>query len=295
MRRSTVRSRVWHNIPAQSQTASTTEPVRMRTPPRVPEPQEIFAVHQERASGLSPAQIGLKHELSPVAIQKLLRPRLNTTLPTPFELANPSFDCAPASMYWLGFITGCGRVSEGISRTLVLSIDPRDVEHSKVLVHDLIPNHASYEYCMSNHDGQQLYIRDRDLGEAAAQWGLTDVPRATRCALEYVPTNLLPHFVRGMLEGQLDQPPFGGRDADREPLANMSRVTFQGSRSFTGALQRRLELVASGKDDGTRLVYQGATVSDLLRYAYRSSPRSSPRAAALVRAFTTVVDHTISN
>lgn len=276
----------------------------MRTLPRTPEPREVFAIHQERGSGLTPAQIGLKHDLSPMVVQSLLRPRPNTTLPTPFELSQPSVDGSAAiSVYWLGFITGCGRVSEGVgSRTVVLSIDPRDVEHTRVLVHDLIRNHASYEFCMSSRDGQQLYIRERDLGDAAAQWGLTDEPRETRCALEYVPTNLLSHFTRGILEGQLDQPPFGGREKGREPSAQTSRVAFQGSRSFVDELQRRLKSVASGdvqmvdppqKRDagaavhsGAVLVYQGDAASSVLRYAYVASPRSSPRGVRLVKAFT---------
>jgi hypothetical protein len=277
----------------------------MRTLPRTPEPREVFAIHQERISGLSPAQIGVKHDLSPMVVQSLLRPRPNTTLPTPFELSQASIDgTAAVSLYWLGFITGCGRVSEGVgSRTLVLSIDPRDVEHTRVLVRDLIRNHASYEFCMSSRDGQQLYIRERDLGDAAAQWGLTDEPRETRFALEYVPANLLPHFTRGILEGQLDQPPFGGREKGREPSAQASRVAFQGSRSFAEELQRRLKSVASGDiqaidlhqkreasgavhSSGAVLVYQGDSASSVLRYAYSASPRFSPRGTRLVKAFT---------
>ncbi len=266
-----------------------------RAPGAVPDAEEIFRMHEERDAGLSPSQIGLRHELSGVVIQQFLRPRANTTLPTPFELAkDPNGSHLRVALYWLGFITASGRAFHRTpSHPLVLTVDAADLEHMRTMVADLLRTHPTYEFCLSSRDGHQAYIRERDLGEAVTHWGLTTDPREAAPPVDYIPAALLPHFVRGLIEGQIAHPPFGGRTrASTRPSPRVRRVVLAGALHFLEALRRRL-LEASPAihgevapaDSAALLTFSGRAAVALLRYAYADPVRCSPRADRLVRAF----------
>ncbi|MDR7428068.1 MAG: hypothetical protein QN209_12850 [Armatimonadota bacterium] len=266
-----------------------------RAPGAIPDAEEIFRMHEEREAGLSPSQIGARHELSGTVIQQLLRPRANTTLPTPFELAkDPSRLDLGVPLYWLGFITASGRAFHRTpSHPLVLTVDAADLEHVRTMVADLLRTHPTYEFCLSSRDGHQAYIRERDLGEAVTHWGLTTDPREAAPPVDYIPAALLPHFVRGLIEGQITHPPFGGRaPASTHPSPRVRRVVLPGASRFLEALRLRL-LDASPAIEGevspvgasALLTFSGRAALALLRYAYADPVRCSPRANRLVRAF----------
>jgi hypothetical protein len=268
----------------------------MRSPGTIPGPDEIYAIHEERAAGLTPRQIGARHEISGVTVSQFLRPRTNTTLPTPYELSKTSAGVSLAiPMYWLGFITAAGRASHrSAPHTVVLSLDAGDLEFVQALGRDLLRTHASYEFCQSSHDGHQVYIRERDLGESVIQWGVTTDPREAALPLDYIPTEALPHFVRGLLEGQMRHAPFGGRSRESAlPSPRLQRLSIPGSPFFVEALRRRLRQSSEKLDGavegtngaGALLTFRGAAVDALLRYAYRNPLRSSPRADKFVKAF----------
>ncbi len=268
----------------------------MRAPGPVPDANEIFTILQERASGLSPSEIGLRHKLSAAVIQQFLRPRGNTTLPTPFELSQHTGDGLAVPLYWLGFIAACGRASHlAPGHPLVLSVDEDDLEHVRKLVEDLLRTRTTYEHCLSSHEGHQAYIRERDLGEAATHWGVTTSPRETALPVDHIPAAALPHFVRGLIEGQVHEPPFGGRKPVRHhPSPRVRELAIAGSPRFTEALRRRLlsasralEGVVEPTDSPARsiLTFRRAAAEALLRFAYREPVRSSPRADKFVRAF----------
>jgi hypothetical protein len=264
----------------------------------IPGPDEIYAIHEERAAGLTPRQIGARHELSGVTVSQFLRPRTNTTLPTPYDLSTNGDGASLAvPMYWLGFITASGRASHrSAPHTVVLSLDPGDLEFVQTLGRDLLRTHASYEFCHSSHDGHQVYIRERDLGESVIQWGVTTDPREAALPLDYIPTVALPHFVRGLLEGQMRHPPFGGRSRESAmPSPRLQRLSLPGSPLFVEALRRRLRQTSEKLEGtveatdgvGALLTFRGPDVDALLRYAYRNPLRSSPRAGKFVKAFAT--------
>jgi len=269
----------------------------MRAPGIIPDADEIFRIHEERDAGLSPSQIGARHEISGVAVQQFLRARVNTTLPTPFELSKNSHGRALAiPLYWLGFITASGRVyHRTAAHPLVLSLDDEDLEHVRTLVADLLRTHPTYEFCYSSRDGRQAYIRERDLGEAVTHWGVTTDPREAALPVDYIPGAALPHFVRGLIEGQMLQPPFGGRKrANPHPSPRVRRVTIPGSPRFLETLRRRLresspaingEVVTTNAPSAALLNFTGPAALALLRYAYRDPIRCSPRADKLVKAF----------
>lgn len=271
----------------------------MRAPEAVPDAFEILAIHKERAEGLSPNQIGARHEISGVVVQQFLRPRTNTTLPTPFELTRtPQGQLPPIPMYWLGFIAASGRAANRTSgRPLVLSVDTRDEEHVRTMVRDLLRVPAAHEFCYSSHGGHQAYIRERDLGEAVTHWGLTTDPREGVLPVDHIPAAALPHFVRGLIEGQVHHPPFGGRGpAAAHPSPRVRRVVLAGSPGFLQALQRRIResaagavgtMSATGSPAAALLTFSGLNATALLRYAYRNSVRFAPRADRLVKAFGT--------
>jgi hypothetical protein len=269
--------------------------VNTRAPGVIPDAEEIFRMHEERDAGLSPSQIGARHELSGMVIQQFLRPRTNTTLPTPFELTKePSRPYLGVPLYWLGFIAASGRAYHRTpSHPLVLTVDAADLEHVRTMVADLLRTHPTYEFCLSSRDGHQAYIRERDLGEAVTHWGLTTDPREAAPPVDYIPAALLPHFVRGLIEGQITYPPFGGRTrVSAHPSPRVRRVIIPGSLRFLEALRRRLR-EASPAIDGevtpagaaALLSFSGAAALALLRYAYADPVRCSPRADRLVRAF----------
>jgi hypothetical protein len=269
----------------------------IRTPGNIPDADEILAIHQERASGLTPSQIGARHEISGVVVQQFLRARTNTTLPTPFELSRePGGGRALAvPFYWLGFITASGRVyHRTAAHPLVLSLDAGDLEHARTLMADLLRTHPTHEFCFSSLEGHQVYIRERDLGEAVMHWGVTTDPREATLPLEYVPGTVLAHFVRGLIEGQIHHPPFGGRTrSGAQPSPRLRRIVFPGSARFVEALRKRLREVSPtmqgevGAANGAAalLTYKERAALALLRYAYRDPIRSSPRAVKLVKAF----------
>jgi len=271
--------------------------VTFRASIQPPDAREIYAIHEERDAGLSPSQIGVRHNLPPVAIQQFFRPRPNTTLPTPFELTKSQKSPSLAiPLYWLGFITASGRVYfRSDQRTVVLSLDSGDLEFAQLMVRDLLRTHASYELCLSSHDGHQAYIRDRDMGEALLHWGVTTDPRETGLPVDYIPGVMLAHFLRGLVEGQVHFPPFGGRNGGVNPSARVQRVTIPGSRGFTEALRQRLEAASramrgqvepSDSEETGVLVYHGTAARALLHFAYHHPLRSSPRAEGLARTFT---------
>lgn len=272
----------------------------VRAPGTLPGPHEIYAIHEERAAGFSPRQIGARHEISGVTVQQFLRARANTTLPTPFDLAQaPSGHALAIPMYWLGFITAAGRAyHRAAPHTVVLSLDPDDLEFVQTLGRDLLRTHASYEFCYSSRDGHQVYIREHDLGEAVIHWGVTTDPSEAAVPVDYIPLDALPHFVRGLLEGQMHHAPFGGRKrGNGHPSPRLQRLTIPGSPVFVEALRRQLR-ESSDALDGTvvptdspasaLLTFRGAAVEALLRYAYREPLRSNPRAEKFIKAFAAV-------
>lgn len=268
----------------------------MRMPGVIPGPEEIYAIHEERAAGMTPRQIGARHEISGVTVSQFLRPRTNTTLPTPFDLSkSPTGQALAIPMYWLGFITASGRASHrSAPHTVVLSLDVGDLEFVQVMGRDLLRTHASYEFCHSSHDGHQVYIRERDLGESVVHWGVITDPHEAALPLDYIPADALPHFLRGLLEGQMHHPPFGGRTRESAlPSVRIQRLILPGSPPFVEALRRRLRHsserlegeVEAANGAGALLTFRGAAVEALLRYAYRHPLRSSPRAERFVKAF----------
>lgn len=263
----------------------------------LPNPQEIYTIHEERNAGLTPSQIGARHEISGVAVQQFLRLRTNTTLLTPFDLAKgPAGGSLAVPMYWLGFITASGRVYHRTTpHTVVLSLASEDIEFVQTLVRDLLRTHPAYEFCYSSRNGHQAYIRDRDLGEALTHWGVTTDPSETALPVDYIPVGMLSHFVRGLLEGQVRYAPFGGRsERSGHPSPRVPRLTIPGAPRFIDGLQRRLEgaspavegKVGPTSSEATAVVtFRGPAVEAVLRYAYRDPVRSSPRADRLVKAF----------
>ncbi len=268
----------------------------MRSPGVIPGPEEIYVIHEERAAGLTPRQIGARHEISGVTVSQFLRPRTNTTLPTPYELSKTPVPPALAiPMYWLGFITAAGRATHrSAPHTVVLSLDVGDLEFVQLLGRDLLRTPASYEFCLSSHDGHQVYIRERDLGESVIHWGVTTDPREAALPLDYIPAEALPHFLRGLLEGQMRLAPFGGRTRESAlPSPRLQRLILPGSPFFVEALRRRLRQSSERPDGaveamdaaGALLTFRGEAVEAVLRYTYRNPLRSSPRADRFVKAF----------
>lgn len=257
------------------------------------DPYQLFRIQTDFAAGLSPLDIATKHGLPLIVVTRAVRRRANTRLPNPFHLRTEASNGTGAiQLYWLGFIAAAGRLfQQGATPALVLTVDGRDVDHVRVLIEDLCAGHPSCEWCESNLDGLQAYIRDRDLAQMLAEWG---APGATledgSIPVELVPRRLLSHFVRGYLEGSRGLPPFGGGTSPAS-VAAVRRVRMSGPAPFITTLRTALRRLA-GKDAATLvnrrdgrvvLTYNGRAAQRIVEFAYRGATRTLARTEPIAR------------
>jgi hypothetical protein len=259
------------------------------------DPLRLFHIQSDFAAGLAPTDIAKKHELPVPAVLQIVRGRKRDDgLLDPFQLAHDgSRGRSATQMYWMGYIAACGRLyHQGPSSTLVLDVDRRDVEHVRQLIEDLVPGRTSCEFCESNQNGLQAYIRDRDLGTLLSQWGIPSAdPTEGSVPISLIPGSLLPHFVRGYLEGSRNQPPFG-RTLVPATMASIRTVTLVGPQDFVTALAAALRKhvgigpgTITGRRDGLKtLTFKGTKAKKIVQYAYRDPTRSIPRAAKFVQS-----------
>jgi hypothetical protein len=257
------------------------------------DPLLLFRLQTDFAAGLAPAQIAEKHALSLYVVTQALRRDGNGRLPDPYVLSQRDREQSDTILvYWVGFIAACGSVFDGPNPTLVLDIDTGDLPHVHTLVEDLCEGRPGLESCQSSTRGLQVYIRDRNLGRIMVRWGIPGADRATEAVpVDFIPRGLMPHFIRGYIEGGRETPPFGGGRVPGSPKT-VRRVVLAGPQSFLTDLRAALppDLRRSGtlsaKASGTgKLTFDGDSAADLIRFAYRDATRSLPRAAALQRAF----------
>lgn len=257
------------------------------------DPLRLFHIQSDFAAGLAPTDIAKKHELPVPAVLQIVRGRKRDDgLLDPFQLAHDGTrGRSTTQMYWLGYIAACGRLyQQGPSATLVLDVDRRDVDHVRQLVEDLIPGRTSCEFCESSQSGLQAYIRDRDLGMLLSQWGIPGAdPTEGSVPISLIPGSLMPHFVRGYLEGSRNQPPFG-LTLVPATMASIRTVAMVGPQDFVialaGTLRKHVGVATgtiTGRRDGLKtLTYKGAKAKKIVQYAYRDPTRSMPRVARFV-------------
>lgn len=261
------------------------------------DPKMVYAVSADRAAGMTVEEIATKHGLPALTIKTLLRPTGQPGgLCTPYELAgaDPPRNAA-AQVYWLGYIAAAGRVfNHGSSRTLLLAIHAKDEGHIQTLVADLVSGHPSVEFADSNLDGRQVYIRDRDLVEALATWGICDSPGRGSISLELVPRRLLPDFVRGFLEGARVDPPVRRAGARASSPRGHRPLTLTGHPALLATLSQMLSAICGigqsagipwGSEGLTRITLPPQDALRVMHMAYARPVRSTPRAAALVARF----------
>lgn len=254
------------------------------------DPVLLYHIQSDFAAGLQPAQIAEKHSLPVYTVtQALRRDTRPRALPDPYGLAQRRPDHRDAALlYWVGYVAACGAVYDGATPTLVLDVDPRDTAHIETLLADLCDGRPGCEYCQSSTRGMQAYIRDRDLGRLLLRWGIPGDDRATSTAvpINLIPSVLLPHFVRGYLEGGRGTPPFGTRTTPATAAA-VRTVVLQGSPALLQALAKALRPHAGPGTLRTRrgglaqLTYAGRGALRVLRFAYQDPARSLPRADRL--------------
>ncbi|HET6780924.1 MAG TPA: hypothetical protein VFH67_02390 [bacterium] len=199
-----------------------------------------------------------------------------------------------AQLYWLGYISASGRVyAQRSVPALVVDIDPRDLEHVHRIGEEFTDYRLHWELCRSNLNGLQGYIRDREFGKFLAQWGAPGAGEEDGwVSLALIPSSLLPHFVRGYLEGGHQTPPFGG-SITPTILTSIRILSLMGPEGFlsqlSDALGRHAGLPAgimTRRPKGRHmLTYRGTHARRLIHYAYRDPSPSMPRAARLLHSF----------
>ncbi|MDQ7843804.1 MAG: hypothetical protein QN141_09045 [Armatimonadota bacterium] len=248
------------------------------------DPVLLYRIQSDFAAGLAPAQIAEKLSLPVYTVTTALRRDGSPgALPDPYSLAQRRADQRDATLlYWVGYVAACGAVYDGPTPTVVIDLDPRDIPHVERMLADLTDRHPGCEFCQSSARGLQAYIRDRALGRLLLHWGIPDGSRADSVPLHFIPAALLPHFVRGYLEGGRGTPPFGGRTTPGS-VGAIRRVVFEGPPTFLAALREALRPHVDGRGTlvirrGTgRLTYTGRAAPRVVRFAYRDADRSLPR------------------
>jgi hypothetical protein len=260
-------------------------------------PTRIYEIHADRAGGLSVPQIAAKHNLSASAVLAFLRSSVNTcALANPYEFRRRDLGpLAGPQAYWLGYIAATGRVlGQNNYCTLVLAIHPDDAPHIQTLLSDLVIGRTTCEFANSSLSGRQVYVRDRPLAETLLQWGIGATLAESSVPLEFVPVPLLPHFVRGFLEGGRLSPPFGG--TRREPPSPQARsaLSLVGSPALIAQLKPALQqscrayggVITRFEQGGlAQVVFPPKAGGRILRYAYRSPTRTGPRATKFASRF----------
>jgi hypothetical protein len=258
------------------------------------DPLLLFRLQTDFAAGLAPAQIAEKHALSLYVVTQALRRDGNGRLPDPYVLSRREREQGDATIvYWIGFIAACGSVFDGPNPTLVLDIDTDDLPHVHTLVEDLCDGRPGLESCQSSTRGLQVYIRDRNLGRVMVRWGIPGADRATEAVpVDFIPRPLVSHFIRGYIEGGRETPPFGGGRVPGSPKS-VRRVILAGPEEFLTRLRaslppdlRRSGTITTRGTGPAKLAFEGDSAGELLRFAYRDTTRSLPRAAALRRVGT---------
>ena len=267
-----------------------------RTLPRH-DPKTIYAIHADRAAGLSLPEIAAKHNLPATTVLGFLRSSASTcTLVSPYDFRqSASAPSAPVHAYWLGFIAASGRVfGQNNLCTLVLAIHPDDAPHVHMLLADLVVGRATCEFADSSLNGRQAYVRDRQLAEMLLQWGIASTPEESFVPLEFIPNALLADFVRGYLEGSRHTPPFGGSRTQAPSARSLGSLSLVGPALLVNQLSRVLQS-ACGASGGVvtpfarpglmQIVFPAQASAKILEYAYRRPIRTGPRAAKFASRF----------
>lgn len=242
-----------------------------------------------RAGGLTVAEIAAKYNLPvPTVLQLLRAPSQSCALRAPYEFRQGALPArAPAQIYWLGYIAASGRISgENARGTLVLAIHPDDGTHIQTLLSDLIDGYANCEFVDSSLSGRQAYIRNPELARVLTQWGIGSTADQSSIPLEFVPTALMPDFLRGYIEGA---PSRGATLSSRL----RGSLALSGAPAFVEGLAASLKGLCGtagaigepGPNGLARLTYSARDSKRLLEFAYRTPARTSPRAAPLVTYF----------
>ncbi|MDR7556530.1 MAG: hypothetical protein QN157_13105 [Armatimonadota bacterium] len=260
------------------------------------DPRTIVALYADRAAGLSAEEIAAKHNLPAPTVYRYLRSLHQPCgLRRPYDYRTaPPPDDAPVQIYWLGYVTACGRVvGQGNAATVVLAIHPHDEPHVQAMVADLVRGHPRVEFADSSLEGRQAYVRDPALAEVLSQWGLTGTLAAASVTLDYVPAALAFDFVRGYLEGSRRAPPFGGLRVLPSPPGRTTGLAMVGPLPLADSLRRVLGAcgVGTGRLEPARasglviLSFPPTAGAAILARAYARPVRSSPRAARFVARF----------
>jgi hypothetical protein len=272
----------------------------MRLPAGAPprhDPKTLYAIQADRASGLSADEIATKHNLSRFAVQTVLRPTSSPAgMSSPYQFRHEGTPPnAAVQVYWLGYMSATGRIfGQSSQGTIVLAIHPQDEPHVQTLVQDLVTGHPRVEFADSNLEGRQAYVRDRQLAEVLAQWGISTTPGSSALALEFIPKEIIADFVRGYLEGSRLSPPFGGRRAALPSPASARSLTFVGGPALISALGPALHTLCGvrpgpakpfGSSGLVKITLTSSESLKVLSAAYARPVRTSPRAARFAAKF----------
>lgn len=261
-----------------------------RRPPRR-DPYQLFHIQSDFAAGLAPHQIAAKHGLPLPAVLRIIRRRQDERLLNPFHLRHGAVRARGATqLYWVGYIAAAGHLFlQGSVPTVVLAVDRRDTAHVLTMIEDLCTGHPTCEWCESSRDGLQAYIRDRELAQMLAEWGAPGAdPAEGSVPVALIPPSLLPHFVRGYLEGGRGMPPFGRRQVPTSHAA-VRHIALKGPAEFLTGLNAAISkhagvgagVIQRRRDGLAILTYRSRTAARIVQFAYRDAARSLPRTASL--------------
>ena len=176
--------------------------VRRRSQLRTPERIQAEVINHYRL-GESSLAIAEALQIHPETVLKIVRRNgYQVRSPRRYRLDEHFFDIIDSEKksYWLGFLAADGCVYKG---QLKLFLQERDKEHLKKFLGDLHANYpirAHFYSSRKNYKTMGVELSSPKLVQALSRFGIT--PRKTfSLRPPEIPDELLPHFWRGMLDG----------------------------------------------------------------------------------------------
>jgi hypothetical protein len=169
---------------------------------------QTIKVRTAARRGKSPQEIADLQQLPIAAVERILAPIKHVRISDPVQLLRghadvPGTASADVHVYWLGFLMATGRIlGQGTSLTLVVTLGELSREYVGTFMADLTTDYVRCEYCYSNIEGWQAYLRDPSLCKALFPWGVpSDLHGDDSALLDDLSAELAIPFIRGYVDG----------------------------------------------------------------------------------------------
>lgn len=240
---------------------------------------DVYAkIIDDYLSGMTQKQVGIKNGIGRDAVGNILR-RFEIPIReyTGDRISNQrwiwDFDFFtrfnPITAYWAGFLIADGNINDK-GNVMALVIQAKDLNHLEYFC-DHIGIDRSAIFTDSKYRAYGVHLHNKNLGDQLKFWGIAPRKSKNFSVPSYFPQYLLPHFLRGWIDGDGNVYRYGRSARIRVASGNKESLQW-----FAGCLQSLgydgyigIQDVHSEKYPGNYMLYIGganqvARVCDLL-------------------------------